>query len=332
VALFDQTSFGKFLVEGSDAESALNSICANDIAVAPGRVVYTQWLNARGGIEADVTVTRLDATRFLVATSAACQTRDLAWLSRHIPEESRCTVTDVTSAQAVLGVMGPRSRDLLASVSPDDFADAAFPFMTAREIDLGNARVRAARVTYVGTLGWELYIPTEFAAQVFDTLLEAGEPLGLKLAGYHALNSLRLECGYRHFGHDITDETTPLEAGLGFAVAFDKPGGFIGRDALTQQRGKPPARRLVSVVLDDPEPLLLHDEPLWRDGARVGITSSGMFGHTVGRSVGLGYVHNEAGVDAAWLAGGRWEVEIACARFPCRVSLKPPVDTKPVRG
>ncbi|HEX2888753.1 FAD-dependent oxidoreductase [Vineibacter terrae] len=332
VALFDQTSFGKFLVQGRDAESVLSRICANDIAVAPGRVVYTQWLNPRGGIEADVTVTRIDATSFLVVTSAACQIRDLAWLRRHTPDDAHCMVTDVTSGYAVLGVMGPRSRQLLASLSPDDFADSAFPFMTSREVDLGHARVRASRVTYVGTLGWELYVPTEFAAQVFDTLFEAGDAHGLALAGYHALNSLRLECGYRHFGHDISDETTPLEAGLGFAVAFDKPGGFIGHAALSAQRGRPLARRLVSVVVDDPGPVLLHDEPIWRDGSRIGMTTSGMFGHTLGRSVGLGYVHHEAGVDAAWLAAGSWEVEIACERFPCRVSLRSPVDTRAVRG
>ncbi len=330
VALFDQTSFGKFLVQGRDAEAVLNRICANDVAVAPGKVVYTQWLNPRGGIEADVTVTRLDETSFLVVTSAICQIRDLAWLKRHIPADAHCTVTDVTSGYAVLGVMGPQARRLLSSVSPDDFGTEAFPFMTSREIDLAHARVRASRVTYVGTLGWELYIPTEFAAQVFDILLEAGEAVELKLAGYHALNSLRLECGYRHFGHDITDETTPLEAGLGFAVAFDKD--FIGREAVLKQRGQRLARRLVSITVDDPAPILLHDEPLWRDDRRVGITSSGMFGHTVGRSVGLGYVHHDAGVDAAWLADGRWEVEIACERFPCRVSLKPPVDTTAVRG
>ncbi|HJQ57541.1 MAG TPA: FAD-dependent oxidoreductase [Vineibacter sp.] len=332
VALFDQTSFGKFLVQGRDSLPVLNRICANQVDVAPGKVVYTQWLNERGGIEADVTVTRLDATQFLVVTSAICQTRDLTWLKRHIADDAHCTAVDVTSGYAVLGVMGPRSRQLLASVSPDDLGDGAFPYMSARDIDLGQVRVRALRVTYVGTLGWELYIPTEFAPHVFDTLLDAGEQFGLRPAGYHALNSLRLECGYRHFGHDITDETTPLAAGLGFAVAFDKPGGFIGREALLAQRARPLPRRLVSVVLDDPEPLLLHDEPLWRDGVRVGITSSGMFGHTVGRSVGLGYVHNDGGVDARWLAAGRWEVEIACERFPCQVSLKPPFASKAVHG
>ncbi|MBM3622339.1 MAG: FAD-dependent oxidoreductase [Alphaproteobacteria bacterium] len=333
VALFDQTSFGKFMVQGVDAEAVLNRICANDIAVEPGRVVYTQWLNERGGIEADVTVTRLSATEFLVVTSAACQTRDLVWLRRHTPTGSRCTVTDITSGQVVLGVMGPRSRELMAALSPDeDFSAKGFGFMTSREVDIAYARVRASRLTYVGALGWELYIPAEFAAGVFDAVLEAGERFGLRLAGYHAMNSLRLECGYRHFGHDITDETSPLEAGLGFAVAWDKPGGFIGREALLPARGQRLKRRLVALVLDDPQPLLLHDEPIWRDGERAGIVASGMFGHTVGRSVGLGYVGHDGGVDAAWLAAGKWEVEIACERFPCRVSLAAPVDSKAVRA
>ncbi|MBL8675785.1 MAG: FAD-dependent oxidoreductase, partial [Rhodospirillales bacterium] len=334
VALFDQTSFGKFLVQGPDAEAALNRICANDVAVPPGRVVYTQWLNPRGGIEADVTVTRLAAEEFLVVTSAACQTRDLTWLRRNIQREARCAVTDVTSGYAVLGVMGPNSRALMALMCPDeDFSNAAFPFMGSREIDLAHARVRASRLTYVGALGWELYVPTEFAAGVFDAVLETGEAHGLRLAGYHAMNSLRLEAGYRHFGHDISEDTSPIEAGLGFAVAYGKPGGFIGREALLSRRGKPAPRRLVSVVLDDPAPLPLHDEPLWRDGERVGITSSGMFGHTVGRGVGLGHVTRAEGVDTAWLAAGNWEIEIACERHPCRVSLKPPLDTtKAVRG
>lgn len=333
VALFDQTSFGKFLVQGIDAEMVLNRICANDIAVEPGRVVYTQWLNARGGIEADVTVTRLSASEFFVVTSAACQTRDLLWLRRHIPEGSRCTVTDITSGHVVLGVMGPRARELMAALSPDeDFGSKGFPFMTSRDVDIAYARVRASRLTYVGSLGWELYVAAEFAAGVFDAVLEEGERFGLKLAGYHAMNSLRLECGYRHFGHDITDETSPLEAGLGFAVAWDKPDGFIGHDALLPARGRKLNRRLVSIVLDDPAPLLLHDEPIWRDGERVGIVASGMFGHTIGRSVGLGYVSHDGGVDAAWLGTGRWHVEIACERHPCRVSLAAPVDTKAVRA
>ena len=223
VALFDQSSFGKYVVEGPDAEAVLNRICAANIAVPPGRVVYTQWLNERGGIEADLTVNRESKTRFLIVTSAATQVRDLAWLRAHIPAEARAVAVDVTSGMAVLGIMGPSSRALLSRLTDTDLSNAAFPFGTSREIDLAYARVRASRITYVGELGWELYVPTEFAQGVFDALLTEGELYGLRLAGYHAMNSLRMEKGYRHWGHDITDEDTPLEAGLAFAVAWEKP-------------------------------------------------------------------------------------------------------------
>jgi 4-methylaminobutanoate oxidase (formaldehyde-forming) len=319
VGIFDQSSFGKFRVEGRDAASVMNRICANDVSGPPGRVVYTQLLNERGGIEADVTVTRLSERGFLVVTSAACQVRDFHWLRTHIPEEAHAVATDVTSAYAVLGVMGPGSRALLQRLTPEDLANEAFPFGASREIDLAYARVRASRVTYVGELGWELYVPAEFAAPVFDALTASGEA---RLCGYHAMNSLRLECGYRHWGHDISDETTPLESGLGFAVAWEKPGGFIGREALLRRRGTVPTRRLVAVMLEDPAPLLYHDEPLWRDGRLVGSTCSGMFGHTLGRAVGLAWVENPAGVGPAWLDSGRWEVEIACDRHPVRASLR----------
>jgi 4-methylaminobutanoate oxidase (formaldehyde-forming) len=320
VALFDQSSFGKFVVEGPDAERVLGRIAANDVAGPVGKVTYTQFLNDRGGIEADLTITRESETRFLVVTSAACQTRDLAWLRRHIPADARATVVDVTSGYAVLGVMGPRSRDLLARVTDTDLTNAAFPFGSSQVIDLGYARVRASRITYVGELGWELYIPTEFAQDVFDVLMEAGPTL----AGYHAMNSLRMEKGYRHWGHDITDEDTPLEAGLSFAVAWDKPGGFIGREALLRQRETGVTRRLVQLRLEADGPLLYHNEPIWRDGVLVGRTSSGMFGHTIGRPLAMGYVANGgAVVDAGWIAAGRYELEVACDRIPATVSLKP---------
>src|SRR5450759_5212598 len=270
VGLFDQTSFGKILVQGRDAERALGRICASDIAGEPGRVVYTQWLNERGAIESDVTVTRLDADRFMVITTGTSTIRDLDWLRREIPDDAHVALTDVTSAEAVISVMGPRSRELLASLTDADLSNAAFPFGTAREIDLGMAFVRAARVTYVGELGWELYIPTEFATHVYDTIVAGGDAFGLRHAGYHALNSLRIEKAYRHWGHDITDEDTVLEAGLGFAVAWDKPGGFLGREALLRQRGSGLegrvgglARRLAAFTLTDPEPLMLHHEPIW---------------------------------------------------------------------
>jgi glycine cleavage system T protein len=324
VALFDQSSFAKFVVEGPDAEQVLSRICANDIAVAPGRVVYTQWLNARGGIEADLTVTRESERRFLVVTAAATQIRDLAWLRRQIGDEARAVAIDVTSGIATLGLMGPQSRDLLQHLTPDDLGNAAFPFGASREIDLGFARVRATRITYVGELGWELYMPTEFAAQVYDTLLDAGVTAGLVHAGYHAMNSLRMEKGYRHWGHDIGDEDSPLEAGLGFAVAWDKKGGFIGREALLRQREAGVKRRLAAFALEDPDKLLLHNEPVWRDGRIVGRITSGMFGHTIGAAIGLGYVENAGGIATPdFVLGGRYEVEVAGVRVPARVSLKP---------
>ena len=323
VGLFDQSSFAKFVVKGREAAAVLARLCANDVDVAVGRIVYTQWLNERGGIEADVTVTREAEDAYLIVTSCASQTRDLSWLVRHIPDEARAVALDVSSAYAVLALMGPRSRELLATLTDADLSTAAFPFATSRVIDLGYARVRASRITYVGELGYELYIPTEFAPGVYEVILAAGAPFGLQLAGYHALNSLRIEKAYRHWGHDIGDDDTPLEAGLAFALAWDKPGGFIGREALERLRGAPLKRRLVCVALASPERLLYHNEPIWRDGVLVGRTSSGMFGHTVGAALGLGYISGGGEpVTDAWVAAGRYEVEVAAERVPARVSLR----------
>jgi len=323
IALFDQSSFGKFMLQGKDAESVLNRICANDVAVPPGRIVYTQWLNERGGIEADLTVTRLDADRYLIVTAAATQGRDFQWLANNIPEEARAVATDVTSGSAVLGLMGPRSRELLSSLTDTDLSNGAFPFGTSREIDLGYAKVRASRITYVGELGWELYVPTEFAAGVYETLAGAGQEIGLALAGYHAMNSLRMEKGYRHWGHDIADEDTPLEAGLGFAVAFGKNADFIGRAALERQKGEGPRRRLVLFALEDAEPLVYHNEPIWRDGTLVGRVTSGAYSHTLGRSLCMGYVRGDAPVTPGFLLSGAYEIEIASTRFKAKPSLKP---------
>ncbi len=322
VGLFDQSSFAKYLLQGADAEAVLNRICANDVSVPVGKIVYTQWLNERGGIEADLTVTREATDRYLIVTAAATHTRDFAWLQRHIPEGARAVAVDVSSGMAVLGLMGPRAREVLATLTDADLSNAAFPFGTSQVIDLAYARVRASRITYVGELGWELYIPTEFAPGVFDALMLAGEPLGLRLAGYHALNSLRMEKAYRHWGHDISDEDTPLQAGLGFAVAMAKPGGFIGRDALVQQKEQGLARRLVQFALRDPMPLLYHNEPIWRDGAIVGRITSGMFGHTLGKSLGMGYVTHPAGLaDRDFVLGGSYEIEVAGERVPADASL-----------
>ena len=321
--LFDQSSFAKFRLQGRDAARVLNPICANQVDVRPGRIVYTQWLNDRGGIEADLTVTRLSEDCFLIVTAAATEVRDFNWLQRHIPGDAHCALTNVTSAMGVISIMGPNARALLQSLTPDDLSHEAFPFAHSREVELGYARVRASRITYVGELGWELYIPTEFVAGVYDTIVAAGAPFGLKHAGYHALDSLRIEKAYRHWGHDITDEDTPLEAGLGFAVKFDKPGGFIGREALLKDKAAPPAKRLLQFRLLDSAPLLYHNEPIWRDDDLVGHVTSGAYGHTLGGAIGLGYVDTARAPDPA---EGDFRIEVAGKRIPAEVSSIPMYD------
>jgi len=326
VGLFDTSSFGKLLVQGADAEKVLQRVSANDVAVEPGRIVYTQWLNEWGGIEADVTVTRVSEQEFLVLSGPATIGRDTDWLRRHIGQGEFATVTDVTMAWAMISVMGPEARRMLQPLTDQDLSNDAFPFGTSQEIDLGYGYVRATRITYVGELGWELLVPAEFAGHVHDTLVEAGGT-GLRHAGYHALNSLRLEKAYRSWGHDIARRDTPLEAGLGFAVAWDKPGGFTGREALAQQREHGPARRLVQFALDDPDALAYHDEPVYRDGVLVGALSSAAYGHTLGRTVGLGYVTApEPGTERSWYTAGTYEIEIAAERVPARASLRPMYD------
>jgi glycine cleavage system T protein len=326
VGLFDQSSFAKFRLEGADASRVLNRICANDVAVAPGRMVYTQWLNDRGGIEADLTVTRLDETAYLIVSGAETETKDFHWLKRHIEPGANCVATNVTSAMGVLSLMGPRARELLQSLTPDDVSDAAFPFATSREIELGFALVRASRITYVGELGWELYVPTEFIQGVYDEVADAGVRCGLLHAGYHALNSLRIEKAYRHWGHDITDEDTPLEAGLAFAVKWDKPGGFIGRESLLRQQQSGCTKRLVQFKLKSSEPLLYHNEPVWQGGAIAGHIRSGMYAHTLGAAVGLGYVTAPGGAIVGAIGADDYEVEVAGIRYPAFASLRPMYD------
>ena len=328
VGLFDQSSFANFLLQGRDAEAVLQRICANDVAAPPGRVVYTAMLNRRGGIEADLTVTRTAEDSYLIVTGGTVATRNFEWVRRNIPDGAHAFLTDVTSAYAVLGIMGPRSRELLSRVTSADVSNDAFPFLASQEIDVGYATVRATRITYVGELGWELYIPTEFAPSVYDTIVGEGDKLGPRHAGYHAMDTLRIEKGYRAWGHDITDQDTPLEAGLTFAVAFDKSADFIGRDALLRQREQGMTRRLVMFTLDDPEPYLLGNEPIYRDGVVVGRITSGFYGHTVGRSVGMGYVGNESGVDTDFIRAGAYELELATERFPASASLRAPYDPR----
>jgi len=335
VGLLDLSTFAKFLLQGRDVERVLGQVCANDVAVEPGRIVYTQWLNDRGGIESDLTITRLADDCYMIVTAFSSQTRDFHWLKSHIPDDAHAVLTDVTSGTAILGIMGPKARDLLQSLTPDDLSNDAFPFATCRDIELGYGKVRASRITYVGELGWELYIPTEFAAGIYDTIVAAGGDVGLKHTGMHAMNSLRMEKAYRHWGHDITDEDTPLESGLGFAVAWDKPAGFIGREALLKQRQRGVRRRLVQFALEDASALLHHNEPIWRNDEIVGYITSGMFGHALGASLGMGYVEHEdeinGVVDADFINSGTYEIEVACKRIPATASLKPFYDPKSER-
>jgi glycine cleavage system T protein len=323
VGLFDMTSFGKIRVEGRDACAFLQHLCANDIDVEPGRIVYTQMLNARGGIESDLTVTRLSDTAFFLVVPGATLQRDLAWLRRHLADEF-VVITDVTAAEAVLCLMGPQSRALIQKISPNDFSNEANPFGTCQEIEIGMGLARAHRVTYVGELGWELYVPTDQAAHVFEAIEQAGADVGLKLCGLHALDSCRIEKAFRHFGHDITDEDHVLEAGLGFAVKTAK-GDFIGRDAVLRTREAGLSRRLVQFKLADPQPLLFHNEAIVRDGEIVGTITSGNYGHHLGGAIGLGYVPSK-GETADALLASTYEIEVAGIRHPATASLKPMYD------
>ena len=330
VGLFDMTSFGKIRVEGRDACAFLNRLCGNQMDVAVGRVVYTQMLNKNGGIECDLTVTRLAETAYLAVVPGATLQRDLAWLRRHIGD-AFAVITDMTAAESVLCVMGPKSRDLLAAVSPNDFNNAAHPFGYMREIEIGMGIARAHRVTYVGELGWELYVSADQTAHVFEALEAAGAGLsgGLKLCGLHTLDSCRIEKAYRHFGHDITDEDHVLEAGLGFAVRTTKP-GFIGRDAVLRKMDAGLDRRMLQFRLDDPEPLMFHNEAIVRDGKIVGPITSGNYGHYLGASIGLGYVPCRGQSESDVLAS-RYEIEIAGRRYAATASLAPMYDPKSER-
>lgn len=326
VSLFDQTAFTKFLVQGRDACKLLNWICANDIDIEPGKLVYTQCLNERGGIEADLTVTRISENEFMVVSLGTSQTRDLAWFKQHISNDSHAFIIDITAGLSMIGVMGPNSRALLEQLSGENLSNEAFAFGHSREIEIGYARVRASRVTYVGELGWELYIPSDFAQHVFEVLIKAGKAFDLAHAGYFAINSLRMEKGNRHWGHDIGEEDTPIEAGLGFAVAYDKPGGFIGQQRLIAQRQSDlRTKRLVQVRLDTDGvgPLLYHEEPIIRDGSIIGSITSGAYGHRISASLGMGYIHSDEAIDKSYLASGGFEVEIACERFPVTLQLTP---------
>ena len=326
VGLFDMTSFGKIRVEGRDACAVLNRVCSAQMDVAVGRIVYTMMLNEGGGIEADLTVTRLSETAYLLVVPGATLTRNLAWLRGHVGD-AFAVVTDVTAGEAVLCLMGPGAREVMARVSPQDFSNAAHPFGQAREIEIGMGLARAHRVSYVGELGWEIYAPTDQAAHVFETLVEAAPEM--RLCGLHALDSCRIEKAYRHWGHDITDEDHVLEAGLGFTVSRKKT-GFIGRDAVLAREEAGLRRRMVQFLVRDPEAMIFHNEAIVRDGKIVGPVTSGNYGHALGGAVGLGYVPC-AGQSEAEVLGSAYEIEIAGRRYAAEASLLPMYDPDSAR-
>ncbi|RPH96796.1 MAG: FAD-dependent oxidoreductase [Lysobacterales bacterium] len=330
VVVMDMSFMGKFLVQGRDAGALLNYLSANDvdgpIDGAGGRITYTQWLNDDGRLEADLTVIKFNAEKFMVVASDTAHRHVETWMRRHIRDDQHVFVTDVTSAYGQLNIQGPRSRELLQSLTSADLSNEAFPFRAVREIDIGLARVVCVRITYVGELGYELNIPAEQAVHVYDRIVEAGQAFGLRHAGLKALASLRLEKAYRDYGHDIDNTDHPYEVGLGFAVDLSKPGDFIGKAACAvHQAAAPYSRRLVQILVKDPAPLLHHAEVVLRDGAPVGDVRAASYGHTLGGAVGLAMVEGDP-VDAAWLAEGRWEVDIAGKVYPAEVSLRPLYD------
>jgi 4-methylaminobutanoate oxidase (formaldehyde-forming) len=326
VILMDMSFMSKFRVEGRDAGRLLNHISANDVDGASGFITYTQWLNEGGTLEADLTVTKLDDERFFVVATDNAHRHVEAHMKRRFGD-AHAFVSDVTSAYAQLNVQGPKSRALLQAVTTADVSNEHFPFRAAREIDIGFARVLCVRITYLGELGYELYVPTEQAVHVYERLVAAGEPLGLRHAGLKALASLRMEKGYRDYGHDIDNTDTPLEAGLGFAVDLKKPGGFIGKEAVLAQKAKGPlTKRLVQVLVKDPEALMFHAEVVRRDGRAVGYIRAASYGFTLGGAVGLAMVEAHEPIDQAWIDRGAWEVEIADRKYPAVASLRPLYD------
>jgi 4-methylaminobutanoate oxidase (formaldehyde-forming) len=326
VAIFDQSGFSKLRCQGPDALPLLQQLCGNDMDVEAGRIVYTGMFNKRGGFESDLTVVRLRNEVFYIITGTAQAVHDMDWLRRNVATGERVEITDVTESFGVLGVMGPNSRELLQSLSDSDLSNAAFPFGTARQISLGTATALALRITYVGELGWELHVPISQLALLYDTLMEAGKKFGITNAGHYAINSLRLEKGYRAWGADISPDDTPLEADLAFVITWDKDIPFIGRQSLLKQKANGLTRRLVTFVLQDPEPVLWGSEPIYRNGQPVGYTTSGSYGHTLGAAIGMGYVRNQAGVTPDFIRAGKYEIGVNGRRYPATPHLRAPYD------
>ncbi len=332
VAMLDLSAMSKFLVQGPGAERALNRISGNNLAVPVGQCVYTQWMNEAGCIEADVTVTRVGEHRFLIVAAELFHRRVGTILHRNTSPHESVYVTDVTSGYALLSVQGPDSRQLLSNLTTTSLSNDDFPYFTAQEIDLHHARGFAFRMSFVGELGWELFVPSEFAIGVYDRIIDVGSDFGLVHAGMETLESTRTEAGRRDYGLDMENTDTPLEAGVGFALDFDKPGGFIGREALLEQRETRPYKtRLVQFLLEDPEPLLYGEEPIMLDGVAVGYLRSGAYGHTLGGAMGMGYVEDADGVTIEMIRAGGFEIQVAGERFPAKASLRPMYDPKGLR-
>jgi sarcosine dehydrogenase len=332
--IFDQTSFAKFVLKGRDAEAALGWIASNDVAKPVGSLVYTQMLNDKGGIECDLTVARIAENEYYIVTGTGFATHDFDWIARNIPDGMQAELVDVTSAYSVLSLMGPNARLVLEKVTSSDVSNAAFPFGRVRTVGIAGCPVRALRITYVGELGYELHVPVEYATTVYDALMAAGNGLGLVNAGYRAIESCRLEKGYRAWGSDIGPDHTPVEAGLAWAVKSKKNIPFRGRDAVERQLTGGVKKMLACFVPDDPDIVLLGRETIYRDGKRVGWLSSGGFGYTIGKAIGYGYVRDVEGVTEDFVLSGKYELDVARERVPCSVSLKPLYDPemKRVKG
>jgi sarcosine dehydrogenase len=328
VSLFDQSSFAKFMVTGPDSERTLSWICANDVSKAPGALTYTQMLNSRGGIECDLTVARLADDAFYIVTGTGYRTHDYDWIRRNIDPELNVQLDDITDSQCTLSLMGPRARDVLSKVTDADVSNDTFRFASCQEIDIAGATVKALRVTYVGELGWELHFSIEHALAVYEALMQAGEIFGIANAGYRAIESLRLEKGYRAWAADIGPDYTPLEAGLGWAVKMKTAIPFMGRDAIATQQDAGLKKRLTCFVVDDPGIVLLGRETIYRNGERVGWLSSGGWGYTVKKNIGYGYVRNDKGVSMEYLRSGTYELDVAMRRVPCTIQFGALVDPK----
>ena len=333
VVLFDQSSFSKYLVQGRDSCKVLQRICSANVDVETGKMVYTHWLNERGGIEADLTVTRMGENEYWVVSGAAQTVKDINWFKRNISEDEFCCISDITNAWAVMGVMGPDSRALLTETLDHDMSTEQFPFGSFQPVELGASRAYAARVSYVGELGWELYVPVDQARHGFDFLWDKGMTHGLKMAGMHTLDSCRIEKKFVHYGHDVAEVDTPLECGMGFVCDLQKEIPFIGRDAILKQKESKSfmQKRLVQFLLKDPEAMLYHHEPILRDGEVVGHLTSGNYGHTLGGSVGLGYIEVEDAVTAEYLDAGKFEIDVGGDRVAAEASLSAMYDPRAER-